>query len=110
MDVGRALLVGFDNDLVDQAYQLVVGGGGDIVATPDITGLALVHIGQQIADAAHVGQRTEELIDTLPEFAVGRHAIDNLPLGKDVGRNARGLDPLGIRRNNHDAFCRLLDR
>jgi hypothetical protein len=40
VDVGGALLVGVDDDFVDQLDQLVVGGRGNIIATA----LTLAHL------------------------------------------------------------------
>ena len=109
VDVGGALLVGLDNDLVDQPDQFVIGSGTNLVRTR-LARLAFVQVGKQIAHGAHIGERAIKLVDRLLELGICSNAIDDLAFGENVVDDARSLDPLRVRRNDDDPLRGFLNR
>src|SRR5690606_35610758 len=98
VDVGHALLVGVNDDFVDELDQFVVGSGADVFVAGVCLALRVAHGFEQIADIGVVGERpaaaTEGLVGALLELAYGGDGVLELALGKYVVDDARALDLL----------------
>jgi hypothetical protein len=104
------MLVGIDNDLVDQLHQFVVGGRGNVIATAlALAHLVLVQGRQQVADGTVVGESgnaagAKKLIDGLGKLVIGGNPIHRLRAREHVVHDARALDLLRVHANHDHAF------
>ena len=113
VDIRGALIVGFDDDLVYQLHQLVVGRLGDLVAAAvGRLGHLLVKVRQQLVDVAAVHGRflAIELIDRFPELLPRRDLVEQARLREYVRRDARRADAFGIQAQDHQPFPGVVDR
>jgi hypothetical protein len=108
VDVGGALTIGVDDDLVDQLDELVVGGGVDLVPEREGVLLVIVETGQQVRDRGVVQGHTEELLDRQLEVALGGDAVGQPLLRQHVLRHARAAHLLGVDAQDHHALGVLL--
>ncbi len=110
MNIGRPLLIGVDDDLVDQLDEFVVSSRGNLVTTVAFD-FPLVHRREQIPHIGVIAEAaTEELIHRLPELAYRCDSIGNLVAWKDVIDDTRAFELLRIERQDDDAFPAILDR
>ncbi len=115
MDVGSALVVRVDDDLVHQLHQLVVRRRRDFVRAGrgPAAVLLLVEAREQVADrlaASHAGVGAEEVIERELEVLLAGDAEHDLGAREDVVDHARALHALGIGRHHHDARLGVLER
>ena len=113
MNVGSALVVGVDDDLVHKLHQLVVGRLRQIVpaalAAADL--FVVFQSREHFADVAgidHFG--AVEHVQRFLEFALRGNAVDQLALRKHVLHDARTLYPLRIEAQHDQPVLAVVDR
>ncbi len=111
VDVRGALVVGVDDDLVDQLDQLVVGGGGSLVAARLRVERLVLHSGEKIVDVSRVdGFRAVELVDRFLELFLRSDLVDDARLREHVRGDARIAHPLRVEAQHQQALLGVVDR
>jgi hypothetical protein len=75
VDIRSTLIIGIDDDLVDQFDQFVVAGGGYVFWRLPVVFLIIAHGRQDVVDVAGHGAGAVELADRVMEVAVEADAI-----------------------------------
>ena len=117
VNVRRALLVGVDDDLVDELDDLVVVLPRIFMSSSASSPLAavLLHVGQEVADRFAVHRRpcvaAEQLVERLRELVIAADAVGDLALRVDVVDDAASrLSFSGIGRQHDHAVLGVVDR
>ena len=114
MNIRHALVIGIDDDLVDQLHQLIVGRGRNIVRIGTfyhLSGFVGVQAGEHVADIAGICRLgAVELVDRFPEFLLRGDLVDQLGLREYVRGDARAADPLRIQAEDGKALFGLVNR
>src|SRR5690606_40340642 len=84
MDVRRTLVIGVDNDLVDELDQLVVGSGGQILSGAVLFNFVLIQPFEQVADVADIRFQAIKLVQRVTELLACREDVADLVARKDV--------------------------
>src|SRR5688572_15232598 len=110
MDVGCALLVGVDDDFVDELDDLVVGGRGRHIL--GFVAPFVLHVRQEFPDrfSAHfTGRRAEHLVQRILEFPVAADPVDDLAFRVNVVDDPRAANFFRIGCQHDDAVFAVVD-
>ena len=111
VDVGSLLVVGIDDDLVDELDQFVVCRGGHQRVDRTRVVIGGHHLCQHLVDRAAIQGRGIELIQRLGKLGVGRHAVGKAGLAwEHLSEHTGTARRLGIQAQHNQAFRRLLQR